>query len=172
MSLSNSVDQAPPLSHNATPAGTLFSDSSYLFGHTSFMESWTSCIMVVCVHVSSDTQTSQRGRNSLSYNCIPHRALHQQYILHLIDTCGMYECQEQMNLVLRCIHVSVRTKLNTVTFPNPWVLYPGFNQSRVENLWKRIPKSYKKQNLNLPQAGNYLKSIYITLGIISNLEMV
>ena len=37
---------------------------------------------------------------------------------------------------------------------------------------KKIPQSSKKQNLNLRPANNYLYSIYIVLGIISNLEMI
>jgi len=35
----------------------------------------------------------------------------------------------------------------------------------------KVPESSKKQNLNLPQAGNYLHSIYIALDIVSNPEM-
>ena len=34
------------------------------------------------------------------------------------------------------------------------------------------PKNSKKQNLNLPCTRNYLHSIYIVFGIISNLEMI
>ena len=37
---------------------------------------------------------------------------------------------------------------------------------------KNFPESPKNQNLNLPQASNYLHSIYIVLSIISNLEMI
>ena len=37
---------------------------------------------------------------------------------------------------------------------------------------KKIPESFKKQNLNLLHASNYFCSIYIVLGIISNLEMI
>ena len=40
-----------------------------------------------------------------------------------------------------------------------------------KNIWKKTPESSKKQNLNLPHAGNYLHSIYIILGIICNLEL-
>ena len=36
----------------------------------------------------------------------------------------------------------------------------------------KIPESSKQQNLNLPCAGNHLHSIYIVLGIISNLKMM
>ena len=39
-----------------------------------------------------------------------------------------------------------------------------------QNFWERkIPKISKKQNLNFPCTGNYLHSIYIVLGIITNL---
>ena len=41
--------------------------------------------------------------------------------------------------------------------------------------WKRakkIPESSNKQNLNLLCAGNCLRSIYIVLGITSNLKMI
>ena len=34
-----------------------------------------------------------------------------------------------------------------------------------------MAESSKKQSLNLPHASNYLHSIYIVLGIISNVEM-
>ena len=37
---------------------------------------------------------------------------------------------------------------------------------------KKIPESSKKQKLNLLHASNNLHSIYIELGIISNLEMI
>ena len=58
-----------------------------------------------------------------------------------------------------------------------------FNQPQIKNIKnkKKIPKSSKKQNLNLPHwqlfthhlhyIYNYLHSIYIILGIISNLKM-
>ena len=54
----------------------------------------------------------------------------------------------------------------------------GFRIHRFNQLWvkntreKKNPESSPKQNLNLPYAGNYLHSIYIVLGIISNLEMI
>lgn len=37
---------------------------------------------------------------------------------------------------------------------------------------KEIPESSKKQNLNLLHASNYLHSIYIVLGVVSNLDMI
>ena len=54
---------------------------------------------------------------------------------------------------------------------------------QIKILRKRIPESTKKQNLNLllhqqlssqqlHYIYNYLQSIYIVLGIISNLEMI
>ena len=43
----------------------------------------------------------------------------------------------------------------------------------MENIRKiKNSESSKKQNLNLPHISNYLHSIYIVLGIISNLEMI
>ena len=48
-----------------------------------------------------------------------------------------------------------------------------FNQPRMENIQEKIiPESSKKQNLNLPQLGNYLHSIYIVLGTTSTLEVI
>ena len=44
-----------------------------------------------------------------------------------------------------------------------------FNQLQMENFFK-FQKFPKKQYLNLPHTSNYLRSIYIVLGIISNLE--
>lgn len=35
-----------------------------------------------------------------------------------------------------------------------------------------MPETSKKQNLNMPRTSKYLHSIYIVLGIISNLEMI
>ena len=46
-----------------------------------------------------------------------------------------------------------------------------FNQLLMENIWEKIPEISKKQNLNLPCTGNSLHSMYIVLGIISNLEI-
>ena len=37
---------------------------------------------------------------------------------------------------------------------------------------KKYPECSKKQNLNLPCAGNNLYNIYIVLGVIHNLEMI
>ena len=45
--------------------------------------------------------------------------------------------------------------------------YPG---SKIFE--KIIPESFKKENLNLQLTDNYLHSIYIVLGIRSNLEMI
>ena len=43
----------------------------------------------------------------------------------------------------------------------------------MENIWeKKVQKISKKQNLNLSHDGNYLHTIFIVLGIISNLEMI
>lgn len=37
---------------------------------------------------------------------------------------------------------------------------------------RNILASSKKQNLNLLHAGNYLLSIYVVLGTVSNLKMI
>ena len=39
-------------------------------------------------------------------------------------------------------------------------------------IFEKSPEGSKKQNLNFLHAGNYLHSIHIVLGIISNLEMI
>ena len=36
----------------------------------------------------------------------------------------------------------------------------------------KIPENSKKQKFNLSLAGNYLHSIYLVLGIVSNLEVI
>ena len=48
------------------------------------------------------------------------------------------------------------------------------NQLQIENIWggERVSECSKKQNLNLPHAGNYLHSIYIVSGLISNLQII
>ena len=47
-----------------------------------------------------------------------------------------------------------------------------FNQPGVKNVQKEnITESSKKQNLNFLYASNFLHSIYIVLGIISNPKM-
>ena len=43
---------------------------------------------------------------------------------------------------------------------------------RSKILQKKIPQSPKKQNFNVLYTSNCLNSIYITLGIRSNLEMI
>ena len=43
---------------------------------------------------------------------------------------------------------------------------------RSKILRKKIPELSKKQNLDLPHAGNYLHSIYITSGTINNSKMI
>ena len=48
----------------------------------------------------------------------------------------------------------------------------GFNQWQIKNILRKFQKVSKKQNFNLQHAGNYLHSIYIVFGIISNLEMI
>ena len=44
--------------------------------------------------------------------------------------------------------------------------------SKILEKKKKTPEISKKQNLNLPCTSNYLHSVYIILGIISNLEMI
>ena len=58
-------------------------------------------------------------------------------------------------------------------------LYPWVPHPKIQPItdWKYIYiflilGSSKKQNLNLPHASNYLHSIYIVIGIISNVEMI
>lgn len=37
---------------------------------------------------------------------------------------------------------------------------------QIKNIWKKkFQKVPKKQNLNMPHAGNYLRGIYILLGL-------
>ena len=43
---------------------------------------------------------------------------------------------------------------------------PVFNQQQIKNIRKKISGSSKKQNFNLPHAGNYLHSIYIVFTTI------
>ena len=52
------------------------------------------------------------------------------------------------------------------------VLHPKIQPTIDQKYFFKTPESSKKQNLNLPRSGNYLHSIYIALGIISNLEMI
>ena len=47
-----------------------------------------------------------------------------------------------------------------------------FNHCESKIFRKKFSESSKKQNSNLPCVSNYLRSIYIVLGIISNLEMI
>ena len=50
--------------------------------------------------------------------------------------------------------------------------YIRFNQTRTENIRGNIPENSKKQYLTLPCPAKYLHSIYMVLGIISNLQMI
>jgi len=70
-------------------------------------------------------------------------------------------------------------ELNAFTIGPPylWVLYPWM-QSKIFRK-RQIPESSEKQHLSLPCTGNYLRSIYIDLhsiyivvGIISNLGKI
>ena len=47
----------------------------------------------------------------------------------------------------------------------------GFNQGGSKIFFKNSRK-FQKAKLNLPPSSNYLHSIYLVLGIISNLEMI
>lgn len=47
-----------------------------------------------------------------------------------------------------------------------------FNQVSKEIRGKKVLESSQKQNFNLPHVINYLQSIHIVLGTMSNLEMV
>ena len=47
-----------------------------------------------------------------------------------------------------------------------------FKQLWIKNIQKKIPETCKKQHLNLLHASNNFHSIYIVLGITSNLEMI
>ena len=55
--------------------------------------------------------------------------------------------------------------------PVPAGSAPQVQLTQIKNIWKKIPESPQKANLNLPLTDNYLHSIYIVLGIVSNLEM-
>ena len=55
------------------------------------------------------------------------------------------------------------------------------NRLQIKSIWKKIPESFKMQNLNLPLHPiyiactlyfNYLHNLYIVLDIISNLEII
>ena len=46
------------------------------------------------------------------------------------------------------------------------------SSNRGSKIYEKIPESSKKQNCNMLHTGNYLHSIYIVSGIISNLEMI
>ena len=46
------------------------------------------------------------------------------------------------------------------------------NSTETEKNFFLILEGLKKQNLNLLHTGCYLQSIYIVLGVISNLEMI
>ena len=70
---------------------------------------------------------------------------------------------------------------NSIGPPYLWVLNLDIQATTDRKYWwnifwkyseKLIPESSKKQNLNLPHAGNYVHSTYISLGILSHLEMV
>ena len=57
--------------------------------------------------------------------------------------------------------------LNTVNPPYLWT-----QTTLCQKYLKKILESFKKQNLNLLCAGNYLYSSYSALCIINNLEMI
>ena len=48
----------------------------------------------------------------------------------------------------------------------------GFNHPRTENIQEKNSSNFQKANLDLLHIDRYLHSIYIVLGIISNLKMI
>ena len=56
---------------------------------------------------------------------------------------------------------------------NPWVPYPWIQSIMDQRyLGGKSSRKFQRQNINLPHITNYLQSICILLGIISNLEMI
>ena len=64
--------------------------------------------------------------------------------------------------------VSPALKFYAVSLLYPWVLHLQVHSTTKQKLLKKIPGSSKKKNLTLLHADNYLNSIYIVLGFVSN----
>jgi len=62
--------------------------------------------------------------------------------------------------------------MHTVTFSIHGFCIHKFNQMQMENIQKKIPENSKNQNLKFLSTRNYLHNVNITLGTISNLEML
>ena len=68
---------------------------------------------------------------------------------------------------LMSFHTCMQSTICILEFP-----IQGFNQPRIENIWKKSPESSKSKTWICYVPSNYLHGIYIVLGIISNLEMI
>ena len=55
---------------------------------------------------------------------------------------------------------------------SPWIPHQQIHPTMSPKYGRETPDSFKNQNLNLPQASNYLHSISMVLGIISHLELM
>ena len=53
-----------------------------------------------------------------------------------------------------------------------WFHSYGFNEPWTENIQEKNSSNFQKANLDLLHIDHYLHSIYIVLGIISNLKMI
>ena len=61
--------------------------------------------------------------------------------------------------------------LITISPPHPQVAHT-LSQNSGSKIFRKSKESFKKQNLDLPWASSYLHSVYIVLGIISNLKII
>ena len=77
-----------------------------------------------------------------------------------------------MNEKVLKVHESVFPDVYTWPFVSMCSTSADSASCRIKLFDKKIPKSFKKHNLYLPPTGNYLHSINIVLGVISNLEII
>ena len=75
-------------------------------------------------------------------------------------------------MVCKYFSVGCLFTLLIVSFAAQKFLSLMYSQPSVSPASPKIPESFKKQILNFLHADIYLHSIYILLGIISNLEMI
>lgn len=88
---------------------------------------------------------------------------------------NMYKLKHMTQLPLRSQKKSRGKKQlengNIVGPSHLWVLYSQM-QPTMDQKNSEVPKSSKRQNVNLPHAGRFSYSIYIVFSYISNLEVI
>ena len=113
--------------------------------------------------------------NSAPFFPTPNKVQQWAFCIHGFYICGFnqpwIENRKGNSLVVQWLGLRASTAGGTGSIP-------GWGNKILQAAWcsqkkkKSGKKDAKKQYLNLPHTGNYLRIIYIVLGIINNVEMI